>query len=116
MLFRSALRGWMVGIFFDEGTDFYSIASLGYLLVLPACLFIGYNIFGSGLFTAFGNGMVSGFLSLIRSFVLLTACLYGLTALFGGPGLWSAWPAAELLSSFVTFYVLRKYRGKYSYS
>ena len=90
-------------------------ASLGYLISLPACILTGFNVFGSGLFTAFGNGVVSGLLSLIRSFVILTCCLYGLTALFGGPGLWSAWPAAELLSILVTLYALKKYRGTYQY-
>ena len=116
MLLLFAFRSQIVAIFFQPGTAFYDIASLGYLIVLPACLFTGFNIFGSGLFTAFGNGVVSGLLSLIRSFVVLTACLYGLTALFGGPGLWSAWPAAECICIFVTFYVLRKYRSTYQYS
>ena len=116
MLLLFVLRSRVVGIFFRPETDFYDIASLGYLIVLPACLFTGINIFGSGLFTAFGNGVVSGLLSLIRSFVVLTCCLYGLTALFGGPGLWSAWPAAELISIFVTLVALKKYRVKYQYS
>ena len=116
MLVLFVLRPTLVGIYFDEGTDFYNIASLGYLIMLPACVLIGLNIFGSGLFTAFGNGVVSGLLSLIRSLIILTACLYGLTALFGGPGLWSAWPAAEILSCFVTVFFLRKYRGKYQYA
>jgi len=115
MLLLFVLRGPMVGIFFKEGTEFYRIAALGYLIMLPACLFMGFNVFGSGLFTAFGNGVVSGLLSFIRSFVILTCCLYGLTALFGGPGLWSACPAAEVLSAFVTAYALNKYRSRYQY-
>ena len=115
MLLLFAFRAQIVGIFFEKGTAFYDIASLGCLITLPACLFIGFNIFGSGLFTAFGNGVVSGLLSLIRSFVVLTVCLFGLTALFGGPGLWSAWPAAELISVFVTLFAIRKYRSKYQY-
>ena len=116
MLLLFLLRFWLVGVFFDEGSEFYRIASHGYLLILPACLFIGTNIFGSGLFTAFGNGLVSALLSLSRSFVVLSCCLFGLTALFGGPGLWCAWPAAELISCFVTAFVLRKYRSRYQYA
>ena len=116
MLLLFVLRSWLVGVFFTKGTEFYDIASLGYLMILPACLFAGINIFGSGLFTAFGNGVVSGLLSLSRSFVVLTCCLYGLTALFGGPGLWSAWPAAELISCFITVCVLRKFRSIYQYA
>ena len=115
MLLLFAFRSQIVGIFFQSGTEFYNIASLGYLIVLPACLFTGFNVFGSGLFTAFGNGVVSGLLSLIRSFVVLTCCLYGLTALFGGPGLWSAWPVAELISILVTLYALKKYQSTYQY-
>ena len=115
MLLLFSFRSQLVGIFFQSGTEFYTIASLGYLIVLPACLFTGFNVFGSGLFTAFGNGVVSGLLSLIRSFVVLTCCLYGLTALFGGPGLWSAWPVAELISILVTLYALKKYQSTYQY-
>lgn len=115
MLALFGLRGRIVGIFFTDGSEFYKIAAQGYQIMLPACLFVGMNIFGSGLFTAFGNGLVSGMLSLMRSFVVLTACLYGLTALFGGPGLWSAWPAAELLSFVITMLTLKKYAGRYQY-
>ena len=115
MLVLFVLRGRIVGIFFQRGTEFYDIASLGYLISLPACILTGFNVFGSGLFTAFGNGVVSGLLSMIRSFVVLTCCLFGLTALFGGPGLWSAWPAAELISIFVTMVALKKYKSRYRY-
>ena len=38
-----------------------------------------------------------------------------MTALFGGTGLWLAWPAAELLSLFVTWGALHKYRDRYRY-
>ena len=109
-------RSQMIGIFFDRGTEFFEIAEYGLIISLPACVFVGLNIFGSGLFTAFSNGLVSGLLSFSRTFVILTACLYGLTALFGGAGLWSAWPAAELLSLITTFITLRKYRNKYQYA
>ena len=49
-------------------------------------------------------------------FLILTACLYGMTALFGGNGLWLAWPAAELLSLIATFLALFKYRDSYQYT
>ena len=108
-------RNQLIGIFFERDTVFFEIASTGLLISLPACLFVGVNNFASGMFTAFGNGAVSFALSMIRTFAVLTACLYGLTALFGGPGLWSAWPAAEVLSLFVTLWFLKKYRNRYQY-
>ena len=110
------LRGVIPGIFFKPDTEFYRISLLGYMLSLPACLFSGYNQFGSGLFTAFSNGIISGFLSLVRTCIVLTICLFTLTALFSGYGLWSAWPAAEFISCIITAAFLRKYRGKYKYA
>ena len=115
MILLYFLKKPVVGIFFIPETVFYEIAEKGYLLSLPACLFVGVNIFGSGLFTAFSNGFVSGALSFIRTFIVLTACLYGMTALFGGTGLWLAWPVAELLSLFVTLAAIQKYRERYRY-
>lgn len=109
------LRGVITGIYFKPDTEFYRISLLGYVLSLPACLFSGYNQFGSGLFTAFSNGIVSGFLSLVRTFGVLIVCLLVLTALFSGYGLWSAWPAAEAITFVITMLFLRKYRGKYQY-
>ena len=109
------LRGVITGICFKPDTECYRISLLGYVLSLPACLFSGYNQFGSGLFTAFSNGIVSGFLSLVRTFGVLIVCLLVLTALFSGYGLWSAWPAAEAITFVITILFLRKYRGKYQY-
>jgi Na+-driven multidrug efflux pump len=115
MLLLLVIRKWAVGVFFSPGTEFFDIAHLGYLISLPAFLFVGINIFGSGLFTAFSNGLISAVLSFLRTFLVLTACLYGMTALFGGYGLWSAWPAAEFLSMLITVFFLRKYRACYGY-
>ncbi len=109
------MRHALVGFFFPKDTVFYEIALNGYMLALPAALFTGINVFGSGLFTAFGNGLVSGILSFIRTFVAFTVCLYGLTALFGGPGLWVAWAVAESVSLLPTFYAILKYKNRYQY-
>jgi len=115
MLLLFLFRRQIVSIFFSPETAFYRVASLGCLITLPACLFVGVNTFGSGLFTAFSNGLVSGLLSFVRTFLVLTVCIFGMTALFGGPGLWSAWPTAELLSLGITIAALIKYRRRYQY-
>ena len=115
MVLLYLLRSFGIGIFFTEGSELYTLAEKGYLLSLPASVFVGINIFGSGLFTAFSNGFISGLLSFIRTFVVLTACIYGLTALFAGTGLWLSWAAAEMISLIVTVIFLKKYRKKYQY-
>ena len=116
MVVLYCLRGVITGIYFRPDTEFYRISLLGYVISLPACLFSGYNQFGSGLFTAFSNGIISGFLSLMRTFGVLIICPLVLTALFSGYGLWSAWPAAEAISFVITAVFLRKFRGKYQYA
>ena len=108
-------RNQIIGIFFPRDSRFFEIAKEGYLLSLPACLFIGVNVFGSGLFTAFSNGIVSQMLSLVRTFIVLTACIYLLPVLLGNIGVWIAWPASEVFSFIVTIVVLSRYRRRYQY-
>ena len=38
-----------------------------------------------------------------------------MTALFGGTGLWNAWPVAEAISLLVSFMAFRKYKDRYGY-
>lgn len=108
-------REQVIGVFYDKGTEFFDIAQYGLVVSLAASLAVGINIFVSGMFTAFSNGGVSFVLSMIRSFAVLTVCLYGLTALWGGTGLWLAWPAAEFISLIPTFIAVAHYRKRYQY-
>lgn len=108
MLFRKPI----VGFFFEEG-EYFDITLKGLDLMIWGTLFVGLNSFISGLFTAFSNGLVSGFLSALRTLVLLTICLIAMSEVFGANGLWLAWPVAELLSVIVSFVFVRKYKCKY---
>ena len=105
----------IVEIFFEKGTEIYNITILGLKIFIIATIFVGYNTFFSGLFTAFSNGLISGILSFIRSFIILVICLYLLSYLFNGIGLWSAWPVAEVLSCIVSVIYIVKYKNKYKY-
>ena len=109
------LRGNIIGLFFTRGSEFFRIAETGILLSLPAVIVVGLNIFASGLFTAYSNGLISGLLSFLRTFVILTVCLFGLSALFGGTGLWIAWPVAEALTLVVSYFTIYKFRGRYNF-
>lgn len=111
LTFNSAL----VEIFFRPGTQIFNIARDGLLFVLGAGLFAGFSIFASGLFTAFSNGLVSGILSFVRTFLFLVAALWILPQFFGITGLWLAQPVAEFLSVIVSFFYVIFYRKKYQY-
>ncbi len=71
------------------------LAVHGFYLFSISFLFTGLNIFASALFTAFSNGLVSGILSFLRTFVLLVAALLILPAWIGAEGIWLAVPLAE---------------------
>lgn len=73
-------------------------------------LFMGYNIFGSALFTALGNGVVSAAISFLRTLLFQVAAVMLLPLLLGIDGIWLAIVAAELLALIVTaiFFVRKK--------
>ena len=105
----------IVSIFFKKGTEIYNITKLGLNISILATLFCGYNTFYSGLFTAFSNGIVSGFLSVVRSLVILVICLFALSYIFKGIGLWISWPITEVLSMIICIIFIIKYKNKYNY-
>ena len=80
-----------------------------------ALLFIGFNIFASGMFTALNNGIVSAVLAFSRSFVFMMVCLLVLPVLLGVTGIWLANPLAELLAIMTAGIFFAKYRKKYGY-
>lgn len=105
----------VVGIFAQRGTAVFSIASDGMELFAIGFLFMGFNIFASGLFTALSNGIVSAVLSFLRTFVFLVAAIELLPKLWGVSGVWLAIPAAELLALAVSLACILRYRKRYQY-
>ncbi|MCL2828468.1 MAG: MATE family efflux transporter [Oscillospiraceae bacterium] len=84
------------------------IASLGFLLM-------GFNMFATAWFTAFNDGLVSGFMSLMRTMVFMLATLVTLPRIWDLDGVWIALPSAEVLAIFVTIFFLVKMGKKYHY-
>ena len=105
----------VAAVFFppESAGDFYTLTCRCLVFALPACVIVGFNIFASGLFTAFSNGVISALLSCMRTFVFLSGCIFGLSEWFGADGLWASWSAAEVLSLLFSIAMLLKYRGRY---
>lgn len=93
-----------------------SLAVHGFRLFAVSFLFTGLNIFASALFTAFSNGVVSGLLSFLRTFVLLVAALIVLPMQIGADGIWMAVPLAEGLAVLVSLLALYRYRKAYCFT
>ena len=85
---------------------YFSIARLNSSVVMRnrlcsiALLFVGLNVFASGMFTALSNGVVSAVLAFSRSFLFTVASIQIMPVLLGGvTGVWLATPVAELLGT-----------------
>ena len=92
-----------------------SMRVIGNRLCTVALLFIGFNIFASGMFTALSNGVVSAVLAFSRSFVFMMITMIALPRILGVNGIWLATPAAELMALVLSSFLFLKYRKRYGY-
>ena len=84
------------------------IFSLSYLIS-------GFNVFASAFFTGLNNGVVSGFIAFLRTFVFQIIMIFVLPLLFNVNGLWMAVIFAEVLALCVSFICFIKNKTKYEY-
>ncbi len=105
----------LVSIFARSDNPVYELAVTGNRICTMALLFIGFNIFASGMFTALSNGVVSAVLAFSRSFVFMLIAMLVLPALFGVHGVWLATPVAELMALLLSIGMFFKYKEKYRY-
>jgi Na+-driven multidrug efflux pump len=110
----SATRAF-VSIFVRSDNPVYELAVTGNRICSLALLFIGFNIFASGMFTALSNGIISAVLAFSRSFVFMLITMLVLPALLGIHGIWLATPVAELMSLGLSAVLFIKYRKRYFY-
>ena len=106
----------LVGIFTRPDSPVYDLAVTGNRLCSIALLFVGLNVFASGMFTALSNGVVSAVLAFSRSFLFTVASIQIMPVLLDGvTGVWLATPVAELLGTVMAAALLLKYRKRYGY-
>lgn len=82
---------WYIG----DNAAVLRIAADGFKLFSLCFLFLGVNIFISGLYTSVGNGLVSAAISAARSLVFVCIALWILPNIIGLKGIWLAIPVAE---------------------
>lgn len=109
------LAPFLMGIFSPQGTEVYDIALHGFYLFSISFIPVGINIFASGMFTAFSNGIVSGFLSLLRTLVFVVMGIWVLPMFLDIDGVWLTIPFAEFAAVFFSIGLTWKYRQRYGY-
>ncbi len=105
----------LVSVFASPDNPVYDLAVAGNRICSVALLFIGFNIFASGMFTALSNGAVSAVLAFSRSFVFMLITMLVLPAVLGVNGIWLATPVAELMALVLSAVMFLKYRNRYRY-
>ena len=105
----------LVSVFSRPGNEVYDLAVTGNRICSAALIFIGFNVFASGMFTALSNGLISAVLAFSRSFVFMIIAMLVLPALLGVNGVWLANPVAEFAAICLSAFMFIKYRKKYNY-
>ena len=105
----------LVSVFARPDNPVYELAVTGNRICTLALLFIGFNIFASGMFTALSNGVVSAILAFSRSFVFMLLTMLTLPLFLQVNGIWLATPVAELMALLLSAGMFLKYRKRYGY-
>lgn len=108
----SPLSGIFVG--YDEGL--LTMTARGFRIYALSFLVCGFNIFGSSMFTALNNGLISAIISFLRTLVCQIAAVLILPVFFDLDGIWWSIVAAELAALMLTAFFTVKYRTRYHYA
>ena len=87
----------------------------GFTIFALSFLFCGFNIFGSSLFTALNNGLISALISFLRVLVCQVAAVLLLPLVLDLDGIWWSVVVAEAAAMALTGYFAVKYRSRYHY-
>ena len=109
------LSGPLSHIFVGYDKALFAMTRRGFFIYSLSFLLCGFNIFGSSLFTALNNGLISAVISFIRTLVCQTAAVLLLPLVLGLDGIWWSIVAAELVALLLTIFCIFKYRRRYSY-
>lgn len=87
----------------------------GLVIYSLSFLLSGFNMFGSSMFTAFNNGLVSAVISFVRTLVCQIAAVMLLPLVWELDGIWASIVAAELAALVLTVFCFFKFRKRYHY-
>lgn len=107
ILAASLLGGQAIIHLFVQSGNVFDITWQALRLFSPVFVFIGFNVFLSGYFTALGNGLTSAVISLLRSLVLVVLFIAVLPLLLEENGIWLTMPFSETATVLVAVQLYR---------
>jgi len=115
LLSAELLSAPLACIFVGYDESLMKMTARGLAVYAPAFLLCGFNVFGSSMFTALSNGLVSGCISFFRTLICQVAAILLLPPLLDLDGVWVASAVAELCALGLVAFCFMRYRRKYHY-
>ncbi|MDE7395584.1 MAG: MATE family efflux transporter [Clostridiales bacterium] len=94
----------------------YALTKRAFYIYSFCFLTVGYSIFGSSMFTAFNNGLISAIISFLRTLVIQTGFVFVLPLIWGLNGVWFSMLFAEILASLISISCFIAFRKRYKYA
>lgn len=110
------LAGPLATVFVSYDPDLMDMTRRGMILYSLSFLLCGFNIFGSSLFTALNNGLISAVISFVRTLICQIAAVMLLPLVWQLDGIWLSVVAAELAALLLTAFFCIRYRKRYHYA
>ncbi|MCR4892294.1 MAG: MATE family efflux transporter [Lachnospiraceae bacterium] len=114
-VFAEVLAKPLAMIFASYDAKLLTITTRAIQIYSLSFLIMGFNIFGSALFTALNDGVVSAAISFFRTLLFQVASVLILPLIFGLDGIWFSVLCAEMLALMITGLCIIKFRKKYEY-
>ncbi len=116
MLVLSEFLAWpLSAMFVGYDEELMRLTLRGFQIFSFSFLLAGVPIYGSSFFTALNNGLVSAFISFLRTLVFQIAAVLILPVFLGIDGIWLSIVLAEFLAVLITIFFVFRMQGKYHY-
>lgn len=102
-------------IFVGYDPELLEMTVRGFVIYSLSFLLCGFNIFGSSLFTALNNGLISAVISFVRTLICQIAAVILLPLILGLDGIWRAIVVSEGVALVLTIFCFIKYKNRYHY-
>lgn len=106
----------MSRLFVGYDTELLALTVHSMKIMSITFIFMGVGVFGSGFFTALGNGIVSAVIAFMRTIVFQLSAVIVLPLIMSVDGIWWSGPVSSLMTTVLTLILLQKYKSRYHYS
>ena len=105
----------LAGIFVGYDAELLKLTVRGFRIFSFSFLFAGVSIFGSSMFTALNNGLISALISFLRTLVFQISAVLLLPLILKVDGIWASVVVAELAAFMITIIFIIAKKKKYGY-